>query len=232
MFEAFYSSFWQHPLLLWLFPLLFGAVVRPGGSFFERSVLVLLVLSVVDPLMTGPVTQLLSLSEGQGNAVMILFVLLGDFRFFFFVERFGRPEEESRKAYVVAALLSFVVPLLQAGLIEMLPEFFENPRRTFLAYELLFLGMASVYRFFILPGRSLPEPVRRWLQAVSGYVMIYYALWAAADVVILAGADFGFLLRVFPNVLYYGLFVPFVWFRAPDSLKAAGQNELGFESGK
>jgi hypothetical protein len=40
---------------------------------------------------------------------------------------------------------------------------------------------------------------------VSRFVLLYYGLWACADAIILAtGADFGFGLRVIPNVLYYG----------------------------
>jgi hypothetical protein len=40
---------------------------------------------------------------------------------------------------------------------------------------------------------------------VSRFVLLYYGLWATADVIILAtGSDLGFALRVVPNVLYYG----------------------------
>jgi hypothetical protein len=51
---------------------------------------------------------------------------------------------------------------------------------------------------------------------VSLYVIGYYALWAGADAIILtSGADTGFLLRVLPNALYYGGFVPVVAWAAP-----------------
>ena len=40
---------------------------------------------------------------------------------------------------------------------------------------------------------------------------IYYALWAVADVLILAGRDVGWALRIVPNQLYYAFWVPVVW---------------------
>jgi hypothetical protein len=48
---------------------------------------------------------------------------------------------------------------------------------------------------------------------VVAWAGVYYALWAAADVLILAGVDAGWLLRCVPNQLYYGFTVPFVWWR-------------------
>ena len=62
-------------------------------------------------------------------------------------------------------------------------------------------------------GPNDPER-RRGLQAVAGYVALYYALWALADVLILVfGLDAGWLLRVVPNQLYYAFWLPFVWFQ-------------------
>ena len=46
-----------------------------------------------------------------------------------------------------------------------------------------------------------------------GYLAAYYGLWAAADVLILSGVDAGWPVRLVPNQLYYGFFVPFVWWR-------------------
>jgi hypothetical protein len=43
------------------------------------------------------------------------------------------------------------------------------------------------------------------VQRVAHFVVIYYSLWATADLIILTtGADVGFAVRVLPNVLYYG----------------------------
>ena len=44
-----------------------------------------------------------------------------------------------------------------------------------------------------------------WMRQVSQFVLLYYGLWATADAIILAaGSDLGFALRVIPNTLYYG----------------------------
>lgn len=227
MFESFYTSFWQHPLLLWLFPVIFLIKVRPGGVSFERALFLFSVLTILDPLFTGPLPELLGWPGEVTRGVMIFFVLLGDFRFFFFVERFSRSLDEARRGMALALAMTFVVPLLQAALLRAYPQTFENPRHTFLAYELLFLAVAIFYRLILLPRRHLTQEIRTWLQAISGYAAAYYALWALADVVILAGYDSGFLLRVIPNVLYYGLFMPFVYWKAPASLKRNGKLSEG-----
>ena len=52
-----------------------------------------------------------------------------------------------------------------------------------------------------------------FVRSTLGLVGAYYGLWAAADVLILCGVDAGWLVRLVPNQLYYGLFVPFVWWR-------------------
>jgi hypothetical protein len=47
---------------------------------------------------------------------------------------------------------------------------------------------------------------------VLAFAATYYALWAFADALILAGFDAGWALRMLPNQLYYALSVPFVFF--------------------
>ncbi|MEN8159516.1 MAG: hypothetical protein ABFS41_05515, partial [Myxococcota bacterium] len=62
----------------------------------------------------------------------------------------------------------------------------------------------------VVLARRRPKGFAR---AVLAYAAVYYALWAACDVLILAGVDAGWLVRCLPNQLYYGLTVPFVWWR-------------------
>jgi hypothetical protein len=50
---------------------------------------------------------------------------------------------------------------------------------------------------------------------VASFEIVQYALWALADVLILSGMSWGFLLRIVPNSLYYAFFLPFVWWTAP-----------------
>jgi hypothetical protein len=47
-----------------------------------------------------------------------------------------------------------------------------------------------------------------------------YFGWASCDVLILCGVEIAHVLRIVPNLLYYGVFLPFVFFRAPEAQKA------------
>ncbi len=82
-----------------------------------------------------------------------------------------------------------------------------------LAHELAALALV-----FLLSRLALPSPLThaqsaRFLRELLGFVAAYYALWAAADVLILMGVDAGWLVRCAPNQLYYGGLVPFAWAR-------------------
>lgn len=226
MFEEFYVSSWQHPILLWVAPALFLFLIPRGqgpenARFFSRYLGFFTVLTMLDPLITGPVLSALRPSSGVSDKVMILFVILGDLRFFAIVEHFSGPADQvgGSRRWLRALGWSLLVPVLQLGLIESLPELFSEVRYTFLAYEVLFFALALVFRFVILPRRTMTTQVRAWLNSVCQYVLVYYGLWATADLVILAGVDAGFGLRVIPNQLYYSFFLPFVCWTAPDILK-------------
>ena len=78
-----------------------------------------------------------------------------------------------------------------------------------LIYECAFAALALWWRARVVPARR--PPAERFLRAVLAYVAVYYALWALADVLILAGWDVGWALRVLPNQLYYAFWVPVVW---------------------
>ncbi|MCW5833106.1 MAG: hypothetical protein KIS78_11960 [Labilithrix sp.] len=57
---------------------------------------------------------------------------------------------------------------------------------------------------------------RRVASRLAAFFGLTYALWAGADVLLLAtSADVGYGLRIAPNVLYYVLFVPYVLKLAP-----------------
>lgn len=225
MFEAFYSSYWQHPLLLWLAPAVFlirfpRPVEEGRRGFFSRFVVAFALLTLVDPLMTGPVADSGLLSDAQNQRISIFFVILGDLRFFALFELFSSEESSRMKSWIRAILWSLVVPLLQFALLRLFPGFFSEARYTFLAYELLFLLLALVFRGAILPRKNLSPETRTWLKRSLLYAATYYALWALADVLILAGWDAGYGLRILPNLLYYSFFLPFAYWLAPVSLRA------------
>src|SRR4029453_10524557 len=78
-----------------------------------------------------------------------------------------------------------------------------------LIYECAFAIPALWGRAPRPPAR--PPPAERYLRAVLAYVAVYYLLWAAADVLILAGWDGGWALRGVPNQLSYAFWVPGAW---------------------
>jgi len=139
-------------------------------------------------------------------------------RVFLLLFRMARPERPLGTSLARAAAWTFVVPvatgLVNTALHAMRPGL---PSQTiWLVYELLFLAMALWLRGVRVPSEVGPnDPVRlRALQSVAGYVAVYYALWALADVLILVfGLDAGWLLRVVPNQLYYAFWLPFAWFQ-------------------
>jgi hypothetical protein len=55
-----------------------------------------------------------------------------------------------------------------------------------------------------------------WIAQVSRFVIVYYSLWATADMIILTtSSDLGFALRVVPNLLYYGGLIAVIGRSAP-----------------
>lgn len=194
------------------------------------------VLTIVDPIATGPLLRVLGVADAPiATVVMVAFVLLGDFRVYLLVftlmthagashdARVADPLLATRdalrlvplRAAGAALLATLVVPIVavasDAALRASRPDL---PSQTiWLVYELAFLVVAIVLRVWVVPAR-VPgtEPrLRNYLRRVLGYVAAYYALWATADVVILSGFDVGWALRIVPNQLYYAFWVPFAW---------------------
>lgn len=213
---AFYHSDLQSLWLLLIVPSLFFLYViwitrrHPAGTAPERFLrawaLAFTLETLLDPVATGPLARAAALSGVALTAWIFLFVWLGDFRVLLLV--FGECGEapDLRVAARRAAGLTCLVPLA-TGLLYA-PVWMgraEAPEQLlWLVYETLFAALALFLRARA-PARALRE--------VLLYVFAYYALWAAADVLILRGDDAGWALRVLPNQLYYSFFVPFACFR-------------------
>jgi hypothetical protein len=214
-----------------------GAGVVPAAARFVRAWAgTFAVLTIVDPLAGGPLLRALGVADAPiATIVMVAFVLLGDFRVYLLVfvlmthagkrhdTRVADPYLATRdalrlvppRAALGAALATLVVPIVavgvDAGLRARIPDL--PAQSIWLAYELAFLVAALVLRAVVprrVPGT---EPrLRNYLRGVLTYVAVYYALWAFADVLIIAGVDLGWALRIVPNQLYYALWVPFAYF--------------------
>ena len=225
MFETFYFGSLHHPLWSWVSVALIFACLRGlhGREIrfqdpFIRFFLVLFGLEMaIDAWWTGGFTPFPEGTLAQNGA--IVFVILGDWRYFVLVERYAGSEghNEGPRFWLRALAWAFIIPVLSGIGTAIWPDFFADPRWIYLVYELMFLGLACALGVFVLPKRleALPEPVRRFVLGLTWFVAAQYALWAYADMVILAYGDIGFGFRLIPNALYYAFFLAFVLRYAP-----------------
>jgi len=189
-----------------------------GAAFVDAYAIVFALETMLDPFATGPLMRLLGLADtGAATAVMVAFVLLGDFRVY--VLLFGllaiARGHAWRDGVPRAAAWTLLVPAVAYPLSLLvraaLPA--ADPNTVWLIYEALFVCVALWLRARLVPQQVAPaQPaLRDFLREALGYLALYYALWAGADVLIqIAGLDVGWLLRVVPNQLYYAFWIPFV----------------------
>jgi hypothetical protein len=188
-------------------------VYPPSAAFVDRWALVFAVQTLLDPLATGPLAR--SLGGAAPTALGLLFVLLGDFRALLLVTYLAGKRCALGPALREAALLTPVVPVAAYGAQALLAAAL-GPlpgQALWLVHETLFLGMVAFVRRRIVDARGGPPELQAYLRAVTAYVAVYYGLWALSDASILAGIEPAWGLRVVPNQLYYGLFVPFAYAR-------------------
>ena len=198
----------------------------PQARFVTAWSLAFALETILDPIATGPLTRWLELSGAWQQAVMLSFVLLGDWRVLLLVFALAHRPERRGRAVAQSAALCFVVPsfayLTDFQLRLLWPEL--PGQVLWLVYEQGFVALALALRRRV--GTSFAsgarDTERRLLRAFLAYVAGYYALWACADALILAGVDAGWGLRILPNQLYYAWSVPFVFFASFGWRRAGG----------
>jgi hypothetical protein len=227
--HAFYQSDVQGLWLLVIAPLAFLAALpfarRPAAQgadptaagFVGAWALVFALETLLDPLATGPLARALGIAGTPAHTALIfVFVLLGDFRVLLLLFHLAARERALGRSLRAAAPWTLLVPLVTLAvwgpprlLLEPLPS-----QVMWLVYETAFAALALWLRARGIPARLGPgrPALARYLRAVCAFVAAYYALWAAADVLILLGVDAGWGLRVIPNQLYYAFTVPFAYF--------------------
>ncbi len=202
--------------------LLWRAISPPGQTgpeahaarFVHGWSLVFALETILDPIATGPLVRRLGVAEGAlGQVILFLFVWLGDFRLFVLVLGVAEPARPLARVGAQAAAWSFVVPAVTFVVLQILHATVGPLPGVvmWLVYEAAFTALALAFRHWLVPARVAPTrpAVRAYLRAMLGYAVAYYALWEAADVLVLAGIDAGWGLRIVPNQLYYSFFVPF-----------------------
>jgi len=216
VFEAIYNSPWHHPAVAWAAAL--AAVPLALALGRTRLVALLIVLEAeiaLDAWITGAWTPLAASSPWSERAA-VAFVVLGDWRFFYLVERQWR---ERAPALFVSLLWSLVIPIHSYLAKLAWPAAMADSHLLFFVYEVAFVAMALLTGF--RARRQIAAgPVARWLARLVAFELAQYAGWALADAFILGGHDWGYALRIAPNVLYYAAFAPFAVWTAPPEARA------------
>jgi hypothetical protein len=225
MFKSVYDSAWHNPgaFVLANAALLLFALRARGG--LRAFLLVFTAEILLDTTLTNAFSPI---PKHLASTVAIPFVLLGDARVLILFERIRAArttagfEGPSRgRATLLGLALALLVPVAQSVALALAPGLFVEPRRIFLAYELLALLGLLGYRIarWEPAAGAMDAGLRRWGVALWTFVTVQYALWASADAVILAGHDVGFALRIVPNAMYYIAFLPLAWALAPPALR-------------
>lgn len=195
----------------------------PQARFLWGYAVAFSLATILDPIATGPLASAPGLPDAARTAIPLLFVLLGDWRVLLAAFALAALPAARARAVAWSAAATFVVPAVAFSTDALLRIAWPGlPGQVlWLVYELCFLAFALALRARALPRlsddagseglRAGPEGLRV-ARAVLAYAAGYYALWALADVLILAGVDAGWALRMLPNQLYYAFTVPFVYF--------------------
>jgi hypothetical protein len=220
--KAVYESPWHNPILFLAVGATFLVIVARRLPFF-RAFAVLFTLEIMaDALLTGGWSPLAPGSRAA-SAAAVLFVVLGDWRYFLLLERHAWRLPARLPLGLVSLLASLAVPISSMAIVQAVPEPWRSPPRDlFLIYELLFTGVAAIVRLRLRgrPAAQLDPTVRPWVVALTDFEIAQYAGWALADVLLLLGAEgVGYGLRLVPNIMYYALFVPFAWWSAPREVR-------------
>ncbi len=212
MFEQFYAGDIQHPLLLWAACLAgvgFAIARRRGvhSSVFRYALLVGVVAFVDAWLTSNDIPGIGSLPGALATAVPVAFVVLGDLRYLVLTESIepGGVLRFRLKGVLVALAWSLLVPAL-AQVVVRFVFVSDEGRVLFLSYEVLFFALVLLRRPYM--RKRLPDlGARAWHRKLDAIVLLWYGTWITADVILLGfDLDVGYLVRVLPNLLYYGAF--------------------------
>ena len=223
-YEALSLNFWvkTFPALVANVGLLVLVIAR---TRFQNKYLIFFSLTLIlDALVAGGVLKDVDRSTQVG--LEVFFVWLHDFRFFYLVGALlyaGKGLEAARGLSLdgsilkPAFLLSLMPTLMLLAANFARPDFFTQVRHQFLMYEIACFALVMLLWMKVLSKatESLALPDRRFLKSIFIPVAAYYGLWAASDILILQKVEYGFLLRIIPNFIYYTVFLWWIYFATP-----------------
>lgn len=216
--KAIYDSAWHHPFVAYVVGLgLLWALAR-RLPFLYAYLTVFLVLILADATATGGWSPV-PMGTPQYTAFSVLFIILGDMRYFVFAERVTRPSDSFARTFAFSLPISFLIPVASEIMRQTVPCM-QDDRVLYVVYESA-MGVLVLALDRLRFGRRAVDPaITRWVHEVTFLFATLYFGWALCDVLILCGVELGHLLRIFPNVLYYGAFLPVIFVLAPEQQKA------------
>jgi hypothetical protein len=217
--KALYDSPWHHPFIAYLgAALLLFALVR-GLPFLYGFLTLFLVTILADATVTGGWSPV-PMGTGTYTFFSVLFIILGDLRYFLLAERVTRPRDSLARTLLFSVPVSFVMPVA-TGIMSRTIPWMADDRVLYAVYELAMCALVITLDRTRFGGRQVDSSIHRWVHEVSLFFAALYFGWGACDLLILAGVELGHVLRIIPNVMYYALFLPVVFFRAPSFLRNA-----------
>ncbi len=194
------------------------AVVPEATRFVALLTLFFAIETIVDPIATGPLLKKTFLGKTiAADLIPFLFVYLGDLRVLILAVGVARPDRTLAVNLRIAGAWALIVPIFAGVSFELIrwinPE--AHGQLLWMLYEFAFFALSIGLGRFWVSGRFDHEPGKAaFLRSIFGYSAAYYALWFSADLLIVgAGLDLGWAIRIVPNHLYYGFWVPFVYWR-------------------
>jgi hypothetical protein len=205
-FESLSKTAWILPGPAWVaLPIILVLALR-SAPFFRVWGIVFGVTTALDAYLNGAWSPV-SPTSAWSTVFGITFVYLGDLRLYSALLWDG-----TRRSLGVAALVSWVTPVLAQVLRALFPAIALVPRRTFLTYELTFLVVLFVLTRTFRERAPMTSAFARDLCLLFA---AQYGLWILSDVVLLGvGADAGYALRMIPDFVYYAGFIPFALLRS------------------
>ena len=209
MLQLVYDSAWHLPAISFLSITVLFLVMARKLPFIVGFSLVFGWLIAADAWGNGAVSAVPANLRGYYG---LLFVLIGDWRYFILVERYSLGKLTPLR-WLRSAALPFLMPAVSLFFMGRV-----NERVNFFIYETGFLVIAGVILWVVLPRRrSTDSESRAFIKSLTQFEIAQYALWAVADLLLIFGHPWAMILRITANIFYYALFVPFVWWCSPDS---------------
>jgi hypothetical protein len=216
--KSIYDSAWHHPFVAYVVGLCLLWALARRLPFLYAYLVVFLVLILADATATGAWSPV-PMGTPAYTAFSVLFIILGDLRYFVLAERVTRPSDTLLRTLAFSLPISFAIPVTTEIMRQTLP-FMSDDRVLYVVYESAMVVLVLALDRFRFARRSGEPALRRWVHEVSLLFAGLYFGWASCDVLILCGIELGHFLRMVPNVLYYGALLPFIFIRAPASQKA------------